>query len=159
MGAMQLTDDQKQTVKSWIAGGLSMSEVQEKIRTEFQVSVTYMETRLLVSELEVMPVNPEPEAPRKPEGASDDGAGGSLLDPKASKPAGGGVSVTEDEITNPNAIISGKVVFSDGERAAWYVDQMGRLGLQSDTPNYRPSESDIASFQRELERLARKRGL
>jgi hypothetical protein len=67
---------------------------------------------------------------------------------------GGGVAVTMDTITKPHALASGKVTFSDGETAEWMLDQTGRLGLNPSKPGYRPSETDIMSFQRELQRVA-----
>jgi hypothetical protein len=55
-------------------------------------------------------------------------------------------------------MISGKVTFSDGQKAEWYLDQMGRLGLNPDQVGYRPSEQDVLAFQVELQRLARSQG-
>jgi hypothetical protein len=46
------------------------------------------------------------------------------------------------------------VTFSDGETAEWMLDQTGRLGLNPTKPGYRPSEADVMSFQRELQRVA-----
>jgi hypothetical protein len=52
-------------------------------------------------------------------------------------------------------MFSGKVRFSDGENALWYVDETGRLGLDPDTTGYRPSQEDIIAFQAELKKLVR----
>jgi hypothetical protein len=61
-----------------------------------------------------------------------------------------------DELTKPGAVLSGKVTFSDGQKADWYLDQMGRLGLAPEKPGYRPSEADLEEFQTQLDReLAR----
>ena len=51
----------------------------------------------------------------------------------------GGVSVGVDEIAIPGTLVSGKVTFSDGNTAAWHLDQTGRLGLAPKQPGYRPS--------------------
>ena len=56
-------------------------------------------------------------------------------------------------------MISGRVTFSDGQKAEWYLDQTGRLGLNASTPGYRPSKQDVMDFQMELERLAQSHGL
>jgi len=66
--------------------------------------------------------------------------------------------VTIDQIMKPGMMISGNVTFSDGETAAWYLDQMGRLGLDPKTIGYRPAERDVLAFQVELQRLARTQG-
>jgi hypothetical protein len=64
--------------------------------------------------------------------------------------------VTVDQIARAGALVSGKVTFSDGQGAEWYLDQTGRLGLAPMAPGYRPPQADIAEFQRLLqEELAR----
>ena len=58
---MQLTDEQKQQVAQWIAGGLKLSAVQDRLEKEFGVRLTYMETRFLMDDLQVTPQDaPEP---------------------------------------------------------------------------------------------------
>ena len=46
-------------------------------------------------------------------------------------------------LTLAGAVISGKVTFSDGEKADWYLDQTGRLGLGPQKQGYRPPASDV----------------
>ena len=48
-------------------------------------------------------------------------------------------------------MVSGKVNFSDGKSADWYLDQMGRLGLVPKEQGYKPSEEDLMDFQTELQ--------
>ena len=67
--------------------------------------------------------------------------------------------VTVDAVTRPNALVSGRVVFSDGEGAAWLVDQYGRPGLVADTKGYRPSPQDMQDFQVALEKELVRLGL
>jgi hypothetical protein len=59
--------------------------------------------------------------------------------------------VTVDQIARPGALVSGKVTFSDGNSAEWYLDQMGRLGLSPQQQGYRPSQTDLMTFQTELQ--------
>jgi hypothetical protein len=73
-------------------------------------------------------------------------------------PTGGNVTVTMDQLAIPGTMVSGKVTFSDGETASWYLDQGGRLGLADAPPGYRPSEMDVMQFQSELQRLMRRAG-
>ena len=73
--------------------------------------------------------------------------------------AGGGVSVTVDQLARPGAVVSGKVTFSDGNRAEWYLDQAGRLGLVAQQPGYRPPAADVQKFQAALETELAKIGL
>ena len=74
-------------------------------------------------------------------------------------PAGGGkVSVTVDQITRPGAIVSGKVTFSDGQIADWYLDQTGRLGVVPKQQGYKPSAADVQDFQLALQQEVAKLG-
>ena len=56
-----------------------------------------------------------------------------------------------DELTRPGAVVSGKVTFSDGNTAAWQIDQLGQLGLIPTKAGYRPPAADAQSFQMALE--------
>ena len=65
------------------------------------------------------------------------------------------VRVTVDVVTVPGTMVSGKVTFTDGVTAGWYLDQMGQLGLSGVDRTYQPPEADVAAFQRELQRALR----
>ena len=58
-----------------------------------------------------------------------------------------------DQVTRPGAMVSGRITFSDGEKGAWFIDQMGRPGLDTDTPGYRPTEEDLIEFEKQLRDL------
>jgi hypothetical protein len=144
---MNLTEEQKATVLRWISEGAGPSDLQKRLKEEFQISLTYLETRLLADDLKLRFVEPEPEATApEPEPEPEVLA------------APGKVAVTIDQITRPGAMFSGRVTFSDGETAGWYLDQMGRLGLDASKPGYRPNQKDVMDFQVELEKLARSQG-
>jgi len=148
---MNLTDEQKAAISKWIEAGATLPEIQKRLKEEFQISLTYLETRFLADDLKLALKDVErPKEKLPPE-------------PEVSEPTipgeSGKVAVTIDQITKPGSMISGRVVFSDGEKAAWYLDQTGRLGLDASTPGYRPNQTDVMAFQVELERLARTQGL
>jgi hypothetical protein len=145
---MSLTEDQRAAISKWIEGGASLPDIQKRLKEEFQISLTYLETRLLADDLKL--ALKEPERPIEPP---------PLPPPdKTAAPASGKVSVTIDQITRPGAMVSGRATFSDGQNAEWYLDQTGRLGLNPSTPGYRPSQQDVMEFQVELEKLARNQG-
>lgn len=161
---MTLTDAQKAAVAGWLADGASLSDVQRRLREEFQLSLTYLDTRFLVDDLKLSLKEPEPEPePAKssdPAPAEPPPLPGDQDDPFADDlpPTGAKVSVTIDQLQKPGTMISGRATFSDGETAEWYLDQLGRLGLNPTTPGYRPAERDVLAFQVELQRLARSQG-
>ena len=69
----------------------------------------------------------------------------------------GGVSVEVDTVTPPGAMASGTVVFSDGQRKKWTLDQFGRLGLSGGDEGYKPSDEDVMEFQKQLDASLRGR--
>lgn len=148
---MKLTEDQKKQVAQWVAEGASLSDVQRRLKEECAVSITYMDVRFLVDDLQLQ----LKEQPKQSEAVERLAAAKQEGESARSAPStGGGVAVTMDTITKPHALASGKVTFSDGEIAEWMLDQTGRLGLNPSKPGYRPSETDVMSFQRELQRVA-----
>ena len=156
---MNLDEAQRKKVAEWIGQGLKLSEIQSRLGSELGLPMTYMEVRLLVDDLKLTPKDPEPAKPIQspltaPAAAPAPGAGKKGPAPqKAAEPAPaqGRVSVSVDQLARPGAVISGKVTFSDGNTAAWQLDQTGRLGLFPQTPGYRPPAADVEEFQMALE--------
>jgi len=147
----KLSDEQKARIRQWVDEGATMADIQRRLGEELGVSVTYMETRFVILDLGLT----LKEAPKKEEPQPQ------ALAPEAADDVPnvpGGVGVTVDEVAVPGAVASGKATFSDGQRALWYLDQMGRLGLDPDVAGYRPTREDVAEFQRQLSLLLGKRG-
>jgi hypothetical protein len=161
---MTLTDEQKQQVAAWLAEGAKPADLQTRLDTEFGIRATYMEVRFLIDDLKLVPKDPAP--PEAPKAAAEPGQDAPLEDSPADEAGlveeavlGGGVTVKVDEIMRPGAMVSGSVVFSDGKKASWYLDQYGRLGLDAGEPGYRPPQEDIVQFQTALDKELRKMGM
>jgi hypothetical protein len=160
---MNLDDNQKQQVAKWIGEGLKLAEIQKRLETDLGIRMTYLEVRLLMDDLKLMPKNQEmPESKKdlagKPSPAPKPAATKAAKPPAAPAPATGKVSVTVDSLTRPGAVVSGIVTFSDGKKAVWYLDQMGRLGVAPTEQGYRPSAADVQAFQVELQNELQKQG-
>jgi hypothetical protein len=169
---MELTEEQKQAVAGWVQDGAGLAEVQKRLLTEFKLTMTYMDVRFLVLDLDVRLKDPEPEVVEPP--ATDDDATGQVPSPAADAapadpasdlplppepmPGGGTVAVDVDVIMRPGSLVSGTVVFGDGTKATWMLDQTGRLALDAGDPTYQPSQSDIAEFQITLQTELAKKG-
>lgn len=160
-----LSPQQRQLVEQWAAEGANLNQIQDRLRSECAMTLTYMETRLLILELGVKIQDKPREAPPEekpappPEPAAEDAAATPPGDDSADLPAGGGdLKVTVDEIPPAGAIISGKATFSDGNTVMWFMDQMGRFGMRGPTPGYQPPAADIPVFQRELDTILSVRG-
>ena len=128
---MNLDEAQRNKVAAWIADGAKLSEIQTRLASELGLKFTYMEVRLLVDDLKLTPKDPEPPKNVTPPPAAPDKPFGEKnpVPAAAAAPATGKVSVSVDQLTRPGAIASGKVTFSDGQTADWYLDQTGRLGV------------------------------
>ena len=169
---MNLDEAQRKKVAEWIAQGLKLSDIQTRLASELGVTMTYMDVRLLVDDLKLTPKDAERPQPTQsaltatatpsPAGspAGDVPAAAAGAKPGASGAAGaGGVSVSVDALAIPGAMVSGKVTFNDGVKAAWHLDQTGRLGLAPKQPGYRPSAADLQQFQMALEVELSKMGM
>src|SRR5262245_43071588 len=165
--SMNLNDEQKAMVKTWIDQGLKLSDIQNRLGDLFGLRLTYMEVRFLMDDLSIKPKDVERPAapalakavPAKP--AADDQdflpeAGPEPMDAASQNP--GDVTVSVDQVTRAGAVVSGKVTFSDSKTAEWYLDRMGRLGITAPEPGYQPSQADLMIFQGELQNELRKLG-
>jgi hypothetical protein len=177
---MKLTPEQSTAVSSWVAAGDSLSTIQKRLHDEFKVSMTYMDVRFLVDDLNLALKDPAPKVdandvtktPPAPAQAATPPAGGELADDdlppedlaegaEPFPPAGAGnVTVSVDKVTLiPGAVASGEVTFSDGVTGKWIVDQYGRPGFtEVSQPGYRPTPEDGQAFMQELSAALQRRG-
>lgn len=150
--AKKLTEQQVAAIRGWADEGAQLADIQKRMEQEMEIRLTYMDTRFLVLDLGIElqkeeEPTPEPEGEKGVQDLTED-------DIEVMPPPAAGVSkvrVTVDEIARPGVMVSGKVTFSDGQSGMWYVDNMGRLGVDPDTPGYQPTQSDLMIFQRELQ--------
>src|ERR1017187_5706527 len=119
---MILTPEQKKAVSEWVVAGDSLYTVQKKLSDQLKISMTYMDVRFLVDDLNLQLKDPKPKAD------ASDVSKGAPAAPAAALPGGGadegdddpvpsasGVRVTVDKTNlNPNAMASGTVTFPDG---------------------------------------------
>lgn len=150
-----LTPAQTAQVASWVAAGATLSQVQTRLAAELGVTMTFMDVRFLVDDLNLTLI--EKEEPKKPEEPVAADATAPAADP-AAPAAGGAVTVEVDTIAQPHAMVSGNVTFSDGQKADWYIDHQGRPGLTARVPGYRPTQEDIVEFQTKLDGALRQAG-
>ena len=162
------TDTQKVIVAEWVQNGRSLADVQRSLREKFDISLTYMDVRFLVDDLDVKMPEPKVEPESNQEGKEDaaqstDSTDGEAIDPEIvsdESSSAGGVSVDVDAIMRPGSLVSGTVCFSDGVSLGWQLSASGQLGLiPGEDPEYRPDPEDVQSFQTQLEEVLRKKGL
>lgn len=165
---MNLNDEQKKLVAQWVKEGCGLSELQRRMADQLKLNLTYMDVRFLMIELGLelqdkktaTPVKDLSVAATPPPSRQAAETGDSVPDDLDSEPmpGSGRVTVDVDRIVRPGALVSGNVVFSDGVKATWALDQMGRLSLGAADKTYRPSAQDVQEFQVAIAQELRKRG-
>jgi len=163
---MKLDEGQRSKVAEWIEKGHKLAEIQNKLASELGVSMTYMDVRFLIDDLKLRPKDPEPPAPAPTPAPAALAPPAPAAQPvhdltpeTAAAPAGAKVSTSVDLIAKPGALVSGKVTFTDGQTAEWYLDQTGRLGMVPPTQGYRPPQADVPVFQQQLQDELAKLGM
>lgn len=151
---MNFTDEQKSAVVDWLGQGRSLSDIQQSLKVDFNLKITYMELRFMVDDLEI-PLSED--TSEDPADAGEDAADAVLEPEPVLDPSG--VQIDVDALVLPGALVSGSVTFSDGESLKWQLAATGQLGLiPGDNPDYRPSPEDVQSFQEQLEEVLRSKG-
>ncbi len=161
---MELSNSQKEVLSGWVAEGLKLGEIQRRLNEVFGISITYMETRFLLDDLNLdllsqpKPVDSE-FSQTAHENLEEVGQGDERVDFAAAETGRGKVRVSLHPINRPGAVAGGEVTFSDGNTAEWALDQIGRLVLNAEKEGYQPTEDDLEAFQKELSALLQNRGL
>ena len=148
----------KRFMAAKIAEGVNLSDVQKLVNQEFGLKLTYMDVRILASELdnidwdandpkaqELAKEKARAEAEKKRQ--AEEG-----IEPEVEATPGDGRTVVEvSKLVRPGTALSGTVKFASGSTADWYVDSYGRLGIEN-LQGDKPTESDIMAFQDELKK-------
>ena len=178
--AKSLSEEQITKIQSWADEGDGLSEIQNRLISEMEISITYMEMRFLIDDIGVhLKSDPEPEKEEPEEeeeelGQVEPEVVDAVFDEEGSElpeaiPAEDAqeqeealpteVSVTVDKVQRPGAMISGTVSFGGGNDAEWSLDQRGQLGMNPKNEGFRPTESQVMAFQQELQRVVEESGM
>ena len=148
------TDERKTIVRELLAKGRTLSQIQDYLSKEKGDSITYMELRLLLSEMPDAKL-PEKELPKP------------VLPPATPPAAGpadaiaaptGKLSISMDQMPAPGSMLSGYARFSSGAKAHWFLDETGRLGLEPELGTGKPTPADMQEFTTELRRMLQRGG-
>jgi len=171
---MMISEEQRNSIKQWLEAGASLADVQKNLKEEYQLTMTYMDVRLLVIEIgaevqEEPEPEPKPEKLEPPPSAADantaaprpgpwKAATGAEDVPEAENSEQPDVSLSIDRLVVPGAMVSGDVTFTDGVKAHWVIDQAGRFGLEPDVKGYHPTDLDLQMFQTKLRAELQRKG-
>lgn len=154
--SMELNESQKSALAGWVKEGCSLAEIQNRLRQEYELSMTYMDVRFLVDDLDIEFEEPVAEAQEDENDGDTEQPEAVVEEPEL---VGGAVRVEVDTVTRPGALVSGTVNFSDGVQMSWQLGAGGQLGLvPGDDPDYRPSPEDVQEFQSQLQKVLQEKG-
>jgi len=158
--------ERKIIIAKLLKEGRKPGEIQNYLQKEKGDSITYMELRLLLSEMEAKladepstvftPLKPSPITAATPPAAQPPGKGKAQPvppQPKAAAGPRGKTTVAIDEAPPPGAMLSGRVRFGSGAKALWVLDESGRIGLDPELGTGKPDQQDMQEFQTELRRI------
>jgi hypothetical protein len=137
------TEERDRFIAEKLNEGLSLSEVQKLLDSELGIRMTYLDLRLIAADLEVNW--------KKQDAETEKSVPEDIDLSKPEEPASG-TTVTVSKLVRPGAAMSGDVHFASGAEAEWFVDNMGRLGLNPKSGSGNPTREDLEEFQAELQR-------
>ncbi|MEI6084211.1 MAG: hypothetical protein WCS70_07915 [Verrucomicrobiota bacterium] len=146
-------DERKIIVGQLLQDGRTLSQIQDYLRNEKNDSITYMELRMLLSEMpdaklpeKALPMVILPPAPTP-------GKAVGPASPEVAATPGGKLSISVDQAPAPGSMLSGYARFSSGAKAHWFLDEAGRLGLEPELGTGKPTQTDMTEFSTELRKM------
>jgi hypothetical protein len=143
-----MSTERDRFIKEKLDEGLSLSDVQKLLVSEFGIRMTYLDLRLLAADLEV---NWQKQDDAKAEEAkSDDDMDISKI-PAEDDDATPRTKIEVSKLARPGVALSGSVEFLSGAKGDWFLDSYGRLGFEAAEGSGKPTEEDLQDFQVELQ--------
>jgi len=136
-----IKEDIQKLIAKLLDEGYSLSDIQTILNKEHGEKMTFMDLRIMASEIESIDWTKDEEPddePDKDEKESD------------TQDNEGKTVVEISKLQRPGVALSGSVKFASGASADWVLDQMGRLGFEK--TDGEPTKEDLKEFQEELQR-------
>ena len=171
---MDITELQKSTIAERVKKGETIAIIQRRLREEMELSLTYMDVRFLVDDLNLVYSEPDEVSQIEEENAGNvepveacqiEKENAANVEPVEAIDA---IEVPElvcsvqenvDPVTPPGSLVCGTVNFSDGKQMSWQLSAAGQLALvPGDDPEYRPNPEDMQEFQTQLQQVLQKHG-
>ena len=147
-----------------LAKGTGLSQLHAMVNEKFQTKLTYMDIRIIASELQIDWNATDPKAIAAAKEKAKKEAEAKAAEEEAARAAENGeapadaapgkCSITVNKVNPPGIFASGSVTFSSGTTADWYVDQTGRPGI-SNLKGEPPTQQEAEEFMMELQKVLR----
>lgn len=137
----------KKIIGKLLQDGEQLGQILKILEKEYQQSMTFLELRLLASEIEDIDWAKTEEADKE---ADQETADQKLGSEETEESTDGKTVVEVNRLTRPGVVMHGSVKFASGAKADWILDQMGRLGFEK--TDGQPTPEDLQEFQEELQK-------
>src|SRR5271156_2482537 len=101
---MTLTPEQTKAVSEWVASGDNLHTVQKKLADQLKISMTYMDVRFLVDDLNLQLKDPAPKADASDVSKSPAPKPGAEKAPGTAVPADAGLPEDADDAPAPSGV-------------------------------------------------------
>lgn len=162
---MQLEPAQLEAVKAWLAEGASLSDVQKRLKEQFNIAMLYLDLRMLVLDIGASVKEPPKKVePTKPAVESSFSETDATISPPTDSldddelPDAPRIPITLDRIVQPGALVSGEAIFPGDQKIHWRLDRGGRLAIDQAPPNFAPTQEEALAFQQTLQDTLMKNG-
>ena len=136
----------KRFVADKLNAGIKLGDIQKLLEHELNVPMTYLDLRLLASELEE--VDWEKQEPPAP--PADEEVDLSAVEEEKTAPPSDTVQVTVSKLARPDAAMSGNYECPSGAKGEWMIDNFGRPGLIPAPDSPKPTAEEMRQFQEAL---------
>ena len=161
--SVMTNEERKEVVRELLGKGQTLSQILDYLHKEKNDAITYMDLRLLLSEMpdarlpekEIRKTVPPPESLPSLGAPKDSGAAAAGGDTQI---GGGKLSISVDQTPAPGTVLSGYARFASGAKAHWFLDEMGRLGLEPELGSGKATPKDMQEFSTELRRMLQQTG-
>lgn len=129
----------KDIVYNLLNDGIKLSEIQQILKSDHDVTMTFLDLRLLAAEFEDVDwkkLDPEIKVVED-------------KDEKTPEPGDGRTTIDISKLVRPGSVANGSVKFGSGATADWMLSQQGQLSLDNNVGE--PTPEDIQDFQTELQ--------
>ena len=139
-------EELKKTIAKLLNESHSLSDIQKILDDEHGEKMTFLDLRMLASELEDIDWTKDEE----PDEVETDDEDNAEKTDKSAESEEGKIVVEISKLTRPGVALSGSVKFASGASGEWVLDQMGRLAFEKSDGE--PTEEDLKEFQEELKK-------
>lgn len=129
----------KEIIYTLLNDGVKLSDIQVILKEKHEITMTFLDLRLLAAELENVDWGQHDPEQEDAEEESE----------QTPEPGDGTTTIEVSKLVRPGSVANGSVKFASGATADWLLTQMGQLSLDNNVGE--PTPDDLQEFQIKLQ--------